>query len=276
MFVRHRSKHIRDPASLVAFEQERRERDDDTPQARQHAEDRATAFLRNTFAPLDFPPEVAMRLLTHASYRGGRYGHNTRLSFVGRRVLHAYLRLFVLSATVPDASSTPTDALRFPFQLPFDDVDAFCDDLLNTYRLGEHVGGAWQVENVMRWTPALVDHDEPGKLLRSSGLFKVRGTTVEAVMGGIFHQYGGAVALRAFHTRVLPHLDIFLKEPLRTHAREKRDEMGGTMGSLVLSGEDIAHQPQPQVRRRAEQLQPKTQSPPPYEARQKLRAAAAA
>ncbi|EJD43489.1 hypothetical protein AURDEDRAFT_89056 [Auricularia subglabra TFB-10046 SS5] len=274
MFVRHRSKHIRDPASLVAFEQERR--DEDSPQARQRSEDRATAFLRNTFGPLEFPPEIAMRVLTHASYRGGRYGHNTRLSFVGRRVLHAYLRLFVLSASIPNESSTPTDAMRFPFQLPFDDVDTFCDDLLNTYRLGEHVGGVWQVENVMRWTPALVDHDEPGKLLRSSGLFKVRGTTVEAVMGGIFHQYGGAVALRAFHTRVLPHLEIFLKEPLRTHARQKRDEMGGTMGALVLSGEgDAYQQPPPPVRRRAEH-QHSTQAPPPFEARQKLRAAAAA
>ncbi|KZV99198.1 hypothetical protein EXIGLDRAFT_831554 [Exidia glandulosa HHB12029] len=284
VFARHRSKHYREPESLHAYEYEREqvEQEDQDPVRVKRIEDTARAYFRNTFAPLAFPAEVAMRMLTHASYRGGQYGHNTRLSFVGRRVLHAYLRLFVLSAVIPDATTSATEALRNPFALPFDDVDDFCDDLLNTYKLGEFVGGAWQIEHVMRWTPAIVEPGEAGALLRSSGLFKVRGTAVEAVMGGIFHQHGGTVALRAFHTRVLPHLDRFLKEPLRSHAREKRDAMGGESGSLLSvpqgqrTGADgtiftgVAYQPPP-LRRRSEKLL--SHAPPPYEARQKLRAA---
>lgn len=103
--------------------------------------------------------------------------------------MHAYLRLFVLSASIPNETTSATDALRNPFALPFDDLDDYCDDVLNTYKLGEFVGGAWQIERVMRWTPALVEPSDAGVLLRSSGLFKVRGAVVEAVVGGIFHQH---------------------------------------------------------------------------------------
>lgn len=103
--------------------------------------------------------------------------------------MQAYLRLFVLSASIPNATTSATEALRNPFSLPFDDVDVFCEDLLNTYKLGEFVGGVWQIENIMRWTPSIVQPSESNILLRSSGLFKVRGAAVEAIMGGIFHQH---------------------------------------------------------------------------------------
>lgn len=85
VFSRHRSKHYRDPDDLHAYGLEREENQqlDQDPAHRKRIEDSARAYFRNTFAPLDFPSEVAMRMLTHASYRGGQYGHNTRLSFVG-------------------------------------------------------------------------------------------------------------------------------------------------------------------------------------------------
>lgn len=83
VFARHRSKHYREPDSYQPYDDREQERADDDPQRRQRIEDTARAYFRNTFAPLDFPAEVAMRMLTHASYRGGQYGHNTRLSFIG-------------------------------------------------------------------------------------------------------------------------------------------------------------------------------------------------
>jgi len=288
MLARHRHKHIRSDEEMSAFaERQRFQETMDDPQTRQRTEDLVQSHLNKTFAPLNFPPELAMRVITHASFRGGQYGHNTRLSFVGelfceslarfaaarattlvvptppdrvsnlsatldltsrlhanvsrigRRVMHAYLRLFVLSACAPSPDSTATEALRSPFSLPFDDMDEWCDQFLHTYRLGEHVGGVWRIEDVMKWTPAIVQPTfEPSALLRSSGLFKVRGATVEAIIGGIYHQYGGAIALRAFHTRVLPHLGVFLKDPLREHAERRCEEMGGPKGWLIAAGED--------------------------------------
>lgn len=77
----------------------------------------------------------------------------------------------------------------------YDDIS---EKLLNTYVLGEHVGAAWELERIMRWKPAVeldvaeledVKVQSPHTALRSSGLYKVRGATVEGVMGGIFHQF---------------------------------------------------------------------------------------
>ena len=103
-----------------------------------------------------------------------------------------------------------------------------------------------------------MDHaaDGPDAVLRSTGLYKVRGVTVEAAMGGIYHQFvrffplptcnpqlffqGGAIAQRVFHTRILPHVSqpgLGLPEAFRGRATELCEEMGGLDGSLLLKGE---------------------------------------
>ena len=153
--------------------------------------------LAQLFPTLVFPPEVAQRIITHASWNKGLQGHNGRFIFIGRRVLRVYAMLFLTS----HAGSEQHDSYNF---------DAICDKLLDTYVLGEHVGSAWELQSVMRWTPAIADKrllkDKAiraernknrlvsreigeGITLRSSGLYKVRGATVEAVMGGIYHQF---------------------------------------------------------------------------------------
>lgn len=71
---------------------------------------------------------------------------------------------------------------------------------LFTHTLGEQVGSAWDLSKVMLWTPILpqgqrelVGQDAgtyeriPGR----GGLYKVQGVAVEAIMGGIFHQFVG-------------------------------------------------------------------------------------
>ena len=58
---------------------------------------------------------------------------------------------------------------------------------MNTHALGEHVAPHWRLQDVMRWV--LPRAGEPGPDGRTAGLHKVAGTTVEAVVGGILHQF---------------------------------------------------------------------------------------
>ena len=52
---------------------------------------RLTAHLNETFKPLEFPPELAARMLTHVSHRDAVTGHNARLAFLGMLLPTAYL-----------------------------------------------------------------------------------------------------------------------------------------------------------------------------------------
>lgn len=60
------------------------------------------------------------------------------------------------------------------------------DTLLQTSRLGDHVGRLLKLADVMRWTPAVNDGQQGPK---ETGLFKIRGVTVEALIGAIYHQH---------------------------------------------------------------------------------------
>jgi len=225
----------------------------------------ALNHLHKIFPPLIFPEDVAQRMTTHVSWERGVQGHNARLGFVGRRVLHTYLLLFLHECSLPppsftpskNASISPSERLRnsvlgaggsTPLTQPYEDIS---EKLLNTYVLGEHVGAAWELERVMRWTPAMAEMDtlkaeRPDTILRSSGLYKVRGATVEGVMGGIFHQFGGSVAHRVFHTRVLPHIYQFgLPTSLHEKMREACDRLGGENAILLTSETPSESPPKP-------------------------------
>jgi len=189
-----------------------------------HSDADTAEYLHRLFQPhlptsQPFPEEVATRIVTHASWNKGAEGHNGRLIFLGRRVMNAYLNMFLVTHLgVPSMSmhkprkSSPKAKANDAFPEPEFDFTFVSERLLDTYILGEHVGSAWELQNVMRWTPALpmsaapTSSTPPLLALRSSGLYKVRGACVEATIGGIFHQYGGKVAHRIFHTHILPHL----------------------------------------------------------------------
>ena len=81
-------------------------------------------------------------------------------SGLGRRVLHAYLTLFLHSQ---DASGLPV--IDTETDLPQHNYNELCSTIINTYALGEHVGREWQLERVMRWTPARVSRTigDPGR-----------------------------------------------------------------------------------------------------------------
>lgn len=61
---------------------------------------------------------------------------------------------------------------------------------------------------------------------KETGLYKVRGTTVEALVGAIYHQHGAQAARGFFSCRILPFLNTFseseaelLKEAMEGEAR---------------------------------------------------------
>jgi len=185
-----------------------------------HSNAETADFLQQLFQPhlpasQPIPEEVAARIVTHASWNKGIEGHNGRLIFLGRRVMNAYLNMFLLShskGSSPSSQKAGKSKSTGTLSEPELDLAALSERLLDTYILGAHVGSAWELQKVMRWTPAVPLSEAPNSssppavALRSSGLYKVRGACVEAAIGGIFHQYGGKVAHRIFLTHVLPHL----------------------------------------------------------------------
>lgn len=181
--------------------------------------------LNGVFPGLQFPSELARRILTHASHQTATNGHNASLSFIGRRVLDSYLHLFLTSSS----------ALT-----PEHDLENIAYHTLHTYALGEHVGSKWGLGRTLRWVPAIAPEvreqvsDSPD--LRKVGLYKVQGDAVTAVMGGIFSQFGGSVAHRVFHTRLLPCMLVkgALHEAFHRDALAVCDRMGGPEGRLVI------------------------------------------
>lgn len=162
---------------------------------------RFSRHLNEVFEPLEFPPELSQRILTHGSHKLASQGHSGKLNHLGRRVLQTYLQLFLQQSK----------ALR-----PEHDLDEITSQTLNTYLLGTHVAPLWRLERVLRWSPAIqapsflrngrtdkttekqnemidawiaktksLDPQMKSKI----GLHKVMGFTAEAVVGGIFHQF---------------------------------------------------------------------------------------
>jgi len=178
--------------------------------------------LNKTFAPLQFPPTVAQRILTHLSHLDSVIGHNSRFAFLGRRTLEAYLLLFLQG--LPAAAEH--------------DHARIIARALNTHTLGAHVAPRWKLQDVMRWVPP-----RAGDLAldsRAAGVHKVAGTAVEAVVGGVLHQFGGSVTHRLFHTRVLPHLllpgsPLGLPDVLHADALSAAERFGGPEGPLLRS-----------------------------------------
>ncbi|CAL1695262.1 unnamed protein product [Somion occarium] len=196
---------------------------------------RLVDHLNNVFQPLQFPPELAARILTHASHKDAIVSHNARLSFIGRRVLKTYLLLFLHSSPALHSAH---------------DYELILERTLNTYVLGEHVAPTWSLGRVLKWSPVNISPQVASgsdysnldpKFSRSVGLYKVQGAAVEAVVGGVFHQYGGAIAHRLFHTRILPHLLLpgrpeGLHDAFHPHALDICERMGGVDGPLITTG----------------------------------------
>ncbi|KIK49198.1 hypothetical protein CY34DRAFT_797137 [Suillus luteus UH-Slu-Lm8-n1] len=208
---------------------------------------RFAAHLNNVFPSLHFPPGLAQRILTHGGHKTAPQGHNARLSFVGRRVLESYYLLFLHSVARTQNQH---------------DYEYLSSRALNSYLLGEHVAPRWSLGRILQWAPAvsqdvLMAHKNAKKLkqpadvqlenalqanpgiVKSVGLYKVMGEAVQSVVGGVYHQFGGSVAHRLFHTRILPHILLPNQAegvPLEFHHRALTicERMGGVDGNLLV------------------------------------------
>ena len=118
------------------------------------------------------------------------------MPYAGRRVLQAYLMTFIHAhtpltptppLTKPPADPSPNESISHlpdPVSTVDQDFNKICDRTLHTRALGERVGGAWKLEKAMRWVPNIAGREQAGgtseTLLGDSGLYKIRGATVEA------------------------------------------------------------------------------------------------
>ncbi|PPR03652.1 hypothetical protein CVT24_007766 [Panaeolus cyanescens] len=190
-----------------------------------HFEECAVEHFAGLFPELQFSPELAKRLLTHASHPRAKDGHNGGLAFLGRRVINTYLQLFLASS--PNFSLTH-------------DINTISTQALNPNLVGEKIGNSWGLGRVMRWTPAapsykLKDSAIEEQVKREAGLYKVQAEAVQGIVGGIYQQYGASVAHRFFHTRVLPYLLVKGGVPGVFHqeAHSILKQMGGRNGPLL-------------------------------------------
>ncbi|WVO13874.1 hypothetical protein L204_101497 [Cryptococcus depauperatus] len=165
-----------------------------------------------------FPPPLALQILTHKSYRyshPARHAaspeetlressapHNARLAFLGRRALSTYLAIFMheIYGSTERLRNEGSDFLRGK------ELETRLKALTHVNNLGRMVGGDWGVEKVLRW-----DENPTSRLI---GNLSVKGQAVEAILGGVFTQFGSPAAHRTFHLHVLPKFTSQLRDPL--------------------------------------------------------------
>lgn len=108
-----------------------------------------------------FPPQLALQLLTHKSYRfvhrltnmseeelvQSQVSHNARFAFIGRRALASYLAMFL------HAQGGTSEGVRSLELLGKKDIATKLEDMMSEYSIGRNVGHRWGVQDVMRWTP---------------------------------------------------------------------------------------------------------------------------
>ncbi|KAK4050014.1 hypothetical protein OIO90_005204 [Microbotryomycetes sp. JL221] len=118
-------------------------------------------------------------------------GHNEKLAFVGRRVLRLHLATYLSKVLQHDSYALATYL-----------SDASLARLLDTRELGANVGRVWQLEKVLKWREVRGPNGE------MTGLYKSRGTAVEALVGLVFSQQGIEASSRLFDQLVLPNLSF--------------------------------------------------------------------
>ncbi|GAA5837506.1 hypothetical protein JCM11251_002124 [Rhodosporidiobolus azoricus] len=173
------------------------------------------SFLRSLLPAQSLPnadlldEQLAQKVLTHKSGvdkkavygRGregeagegkGKTGHNEKLAFIGRRVLRLHLTTHLLSRLSTSSPALLSSALS----------QSSLDILLDTKTLGASVGKAWKLEDALRW------REVRGKDGEMTGLWKCRGSAVEAVVGAIYTTQGLNASTSVFESLVLPNLPL--------------------------------------------------------------------
>lgn len=195
-----------------------------------------------------FPPQLALQILTHKSYRASHllgYGshtrtgvedpgcapHNARLAFLGKRALVSYLMMFLHQQSL--TSTTGRTATLGGLQLgeEFGREHALEEKVANLthgMNLGREIGREWGVERVMRWQDNWVSQGRAGERgARASSCPSAwtgrNGTPMGGPLEGVSNRdvicYAPRPALRA--TRLSPNSLTDLPSPSRTQSRSK-------------------------------------------------------
>lgn len=138
--------------------------------------------------------------LTHESWMHGMQGHNRRLAFIGRRALKTYLSLFFFDI-LEHARRTNSSVSDVEYLQNLLSSQQHVDDIASTHHLGDRVGRELGLEKVMRWHSTV--RMDPVSGPQEGGLFKVRGSCVEGLIGAIYHYKGAQVAQQFFLSRIL-------------------------------------------------------------------------
>ncbi|KAI8451985.1 hypothetical protein BY996DRAFT_7257207 [Phakopsora pachyrhizi] len=125
--------------------------------------------------------------------------HNTKLSFIGRRMMHFALSSFLIHAPTLKPLKNPSSRLS---------AQVLEDALLTKFVLGQYVGHQWELEKVMRWRELEEVQTDKGR--HGTGLWTARGHAVEAIVGAVMTHHGTRQSLAVFNSLVLPHLSFRL------------------------------------------------------------------
>ncbi|KAI5452334.1 hypothetical protein NCC49_000896 [Naganishia albida] len=198
-----------------------------------------------------FPPQLALQILTHKSYRASHllgYGshirnpgvqdpgcapHNARLAFLGKRALVSYLLMFLhqQSLSLTTGRTATLNGLQLGEELGKEHaLEDKVANLTHGMNLGREVGRAWGVGEVMRWQDNWTD-----PVAQQNGSLTVQGETVNAIIGGTLMYFGSPAAHRLFHLEVLPRLERqFSSEVVREAIKAQRKVAEGVFGGGVV------------------------------------------
>ncbi|KAH9811214.1 hypothetical protein DFH28DRAFT_463368 [Melampsora americana] len=126
--------------------------------------------------------------------------HNTKLSFLGRRIMHFALSDFLMNAPLVSPLTTTSSRLS---------TEILENALLTKFVLGQYVGNQWELEKIMRWRE-LDGFSSGSNQIIGTGLWTARGHTVEAILGAVMLEHGTRSSLAVFNSLVLPHLSFRL------------------------------------------------------------------
>jgi hypothetical protein len=108
----------------------------------------------------------------------------------------------------------------------------------------------WDVADV---TLISFNQDEGQKGPKETGLYRIRGVTVEALLGAIYHQHGAQMAMGFFAAKILPTLNTFTEE--EAQALKSAIESDAEGGEEILRGQSArTTQPINRAERRQETL----------------------
>jgi hypothetical protein len=70
---------------------------------------------------------------------------------------------------------------------------------------------------------------------RETGARKIKGETVEAILGGVFSHFGSPAAHRTFHLHILPHFAHRFRDPMIVEkAEEIRANAAADFGGSIV------------------------------------------